>query len=134
MHCHATSKHLDHEIDRMTKKAGAEADFFQTQVVYDASKTIDFLKKTKPLRKPILIGLMPLKSVKMARFMDKNVDGIDVPEEIISMMENDEKTGIDITCEFIREIIDHVDGIHIMAMGDVDGTNKIIEFTNSIST
>jgi methylenetetrahydrofolate reductase (NADPH) len=82
-----TSKNLDREVERLTKKIAAGADFFQTQVVYDASKTIEFLSKAKPLGKPILIGLMPLKSVKMARFMDKNVDGIDVPQEIISMME-----------------------------------------------
>ncbi len=127
-----TSKDLDREIERMTKKIAAGADFFQTQVVYDASKTIEFLSKAKPLGKPILIGLMPLKSVKMAKFMDKNVDGIDVPKRIISMMENDGKTGIDITCEFIKEIFDHIEGIHIMAMGDVKGTNKIIEFVNSM--
>jgi len=129
-----TSKNLDREIERMTKKIAAGADLFQTQVVYDVSKTLEFLNKAKPLGKPVLIGLMPLKSIKMARFMDKNVDGIDVPNEIISMMENEGKTGIEITCDFIKEIIDHTDGIHIMAMGDIKGTNKIIEFVDSILT
>ncbi|MCP3900541.1 MAG: 5,10-methylenetetrahydrofolate reductase, partial [Desulfobacteraceae bacterium] len=125
-----TSKNPDREIERMEKKISAGADFFQTQVVYDSEKTIGFLEKARKLGKPILIGLMPLKSVKMARFMDKNVEGIDVPEEVISQMENDKKTGVEITCDFIKEIVEYVDGIHIMAMGDVKGTNSIIEYTD----
>lgn len=75
---------------------------------------------------------IPLKSVKMARFMDKNVDGIDVPEEVISRMENDGVTGTQITCDFIKEIVEYIDGIHIMAMGDVNGTNRIIEYVNTL--
>ncbi len=64
--------------------------------------------------------------------MDKNVDGINVPEDVISRMEKDTITGIQITCDFIREAIDQIDGIHIMAMGDVEGTNRIIEFVNEL--
>ncbi len=126
------AKKLDAELERMTKKIDAGADFFQTQVVYDVPKTIGFLKEAKKLGKPILVGLMPLKSAKMARFMTQNVDGIDVPDEIIHQMETGGASGIDIACEFIREIIPHADGIHIMAMGDIAGTNRIIEFTNSL--
>ena len=127
-----TSKDPEREIERMGKKISAGADFFQTQVVYDTQKTINFLEKAKTLNKPILIGLMPLKSVKMARFIDKNVDGIDVPEPVIARMENEGKTGIEITCEFIKEIVEYVDGIHIMAMGDIQGTNTIIEYTDHL--
>lgn len=128
-----TARNIEQEITRMERKIKAGADFFQTQVVYDVEKVLNFLKVARPLGKPILIGVMPLKSVKMARFMDKNVDGIDVPEEIIARMENDGATGIEITCDFIKAIKSEVNGIHIMAMGDVAGTNKIIEFINSIS-
>lgn len=127
-----TSRDLDHEIERMSKKISAGADFFQTQAVYDAKRAISFLEKAKKLNKPILIGVMPLKSVKMARFMNKNVEGIDVPEEVIARMENDGKTGIEITCDFIKQIVDYADGIHIMAMGDIKGTNSIIEFISTL--
>ncbi|MFV0437927.1 MAG: methylenetetrahydrofolate reductase [Desulfopila sp.] len=127
-----TARDIDRELARMQKKISAGADFFQTQVVYDAEKTITFLKKARKLGKPILIGVMPLKSVKMARFMNENVEGIDVPEEVISRMENDGLTGIDITCDFIKAIAEYTDGVHIMAMGDVKGTNRIVEFTNTL--
>lgn len=127
-----TAKDIDREIERMEKKITAGADFFQTQVVYDADRTLGFLEKAKPLNKPVIIGMMPLKSAKMARFMDQNVDGIDVPESIITQMEKDGISGIDIACNFIKQVKNQIDGIHIMAMGDVKGTNKIIEFARSI--
>lgn len=127
-----TAGDTDRELERMNKKIAAGADFFQTQVVYDAGKTIRFLEAAKELKKPVLIGVMPLKSVKMARFMDKNVEGIDVPEEVIARMENEDVTGIQIACDFIKEIVEYTDGIHIMAMGDVNGTNRIIEFINTL--
>lgn len=127
-----TARNLEHELERMEKKISAGADFFQTQVVYDSEKALNFLKEARKLDKPILIGVMPLKSVKMARFMSKNVEGIDVPESVISRMENEGVTGIEITFDFIKEIAEHTDGVHIMAMGDVDGTNRIIEFVNTL--
>ncbi|MDY7036839.1 MAG: methylenetetrahydrofolate reductase [Thermodesulfobacteriota bacterium] len=127
-----TSGNPERELERMTKKISAGADFFQTQVVYDSEKAVSFLKAARKLDRPVLIGVMPLKSVKMARFMNKNVEGIDVPDEVISRMENDGATGIEITCDFIKEIAEHADGIHIMAMGDVKGTNRIIEFVNTL--
>lgn len=127
-----TAKKPERELERMKKKISAGADFFQTQVVYDAKKTVSFLKEARKFEKPIVIGVMPLKSVKMAKFMNENVAGIDVPEEVISRMENDGVTGIEITCDFIKEIIEYTDGIHIMAMGDVAGTNRIIEYVNEL--
>jgi methylenetetrahydrofolate reductase (NADPH) len=127
-----TARDLDHEIERMARKVKAGADFFQTQVVYDAGRTLKFLEKAKSLEKPILIGLMPLKSVKMARYVSEHVQGIDVPEEIIDRMGNDGATGIDIICDFLEKVHTVVDGIHIMAMGDIQATNKIIEFVHTL--
>ena len=37
-----------------------------------------------------------------------------------------------IACDFKKEIAEHTDGIHIMAMGDVEGTNRIIEFVTTL--
>jgi homocysteine S-methyltransferase len=128
-----TAKKIEAELERMKKKIEAGADFFQTQVVYDAQRTIPFLEKARVLDKPVLLGIMPLKSPKMARYMNDKVEGIDVPEEIISSMEVDGKTGIEIACEMVREVHQYVEGIHIMAMGDVNGTNRIIEFTRTLS-
>ena len=96
-----TAKNIEAELERMKKKIEAGADFFQTQVVYDAQRTIPFLEKSQALDKPVLLGIMPLKSPKMARYMNDKVEGIDVPEEIINRMEGDGKTGIEIACEMV---------------------------------
>lgn len=115
----------------MKKKIDAGADFFQTQPVYDIGKAREFIEEARVLGKPVLIGIMPLKSLKMAEFVNKNVAGVTVPDQIIAQMENGKK-GFEIACDFIQEIYEKVDGFHIYAMGDVAGTNRLIEFTNNL--
>lgn len=127
-----TTKDLDRELKKMEKKINAGADFFQTQVVYDVNKAIAFSEKARNLGKPILMGIMPLRSLKMARYMKDNVEGIDIPDEIISSMEKEGKTGIEIACNIINDIYKYVDGIHIMALGDVKGTNQIIRVCENL--
>jgi len=126
-----TARDLDRELERMERKVNAGADFFQTQVVYDVEKAIAFAEKAKSLGKPLLMGIMPLKSLKMAKYMKDHVDGIDVPDAVISAMENG-TTGIQIACDVIKGIYGHVDGIHIMALGDVKGTNQIVDYAQAL--
>lgn len=124
-----TARDLDRELEKMRRKIEAGADFFQTQVVYDVPRAVAFAEAARALGKPVIMGIMPLKSVKMARYMQEKVEGIDVPEEIILRMEKEGLSGIDIACDIVRELKAHVDGIHIMAMGDVAGTNRIMAET-----
>ena len=126
------AKDLDRELEKMEKKIKAGADFFQTQVVYDTNLAIHFSERARSLGKPTLIGIMPLKSPKMAKYMKENVEGIDVPDEIISRMEKEGATGIEIAYNIIRDIYKYIDGIHIMALGDVKGTNQIIEYVKTL--
>lgn len=127
-----TAKNPDRELEKMGKKVEAGADFFRTQVVYDVPRAIPFLEKAKTFAKPVLLGIMPLKSLKMAKYMKEKVEGIDVPDETIAAMEHEGKTGIEIACDVIKDAHPYVDGIHIMAMGDVKGTNQIIEYVKSL--
>lgn len=126
------AKDLDRELRKMEKKINAGADFFQTQVVYDAKLAITFSERARSLGKPILIGIMPLKSAKMAKYMKENVEGINVPDEIISIMEKEGTTGVEIVCNIIRDIYKYIDGIHIMALGDVKGSNQIIKYVKTL--
>ncbi len=82
------TKNFDMEIDRMKRKIEAKAGFFQTQPMYDVQKTKSFLSRAKDLNTPILLGVMPLKSVKMAQFMNKNVAGIEIPDDVMDRIEN----------------------------------------------
>jgi len=125
------AKNLSAEIARMAKKVESGADFFQTQPVYDLAKAREFMAEAKKLGKPIILGVMPLKSVKMVSFVNNNMDGVDVPDEIIRQMEEG-KTGLEIACDFISEIYKEIDGIHIYGMYDVAAVNTIIEFTRGL--
>ncbi len=124
-------KNLKPEIDKMKKKIEMGADFFQTQPIYDINKAKEFISKAKILGKPILLGIMPLKGLKMAEFVNKNITGVTVSDEIIKQMEAGKK-GLEIAFEFISELYKEVDGLHIYGMGDVQTTNKLIEFTKSL--
>jgi homocysteine S-methyltransferase len=125
---------LDSVIKRMKKKIEAGANFFQTQPMYDVEKTKRFFKAASALEVPILLGIMPLKSIKMANFMNENVAGIDIPESVLEKINSGVK-GTEIAKEFIEEIysLDGLSGIHIMALGDVDATNDIIKFVEGLN-
>jgi 5,10-methylenetetrahydrofolate reductase len=108
------------QLIKMEKKIKAGARFFQTQAIYDPDAFARFVKRAEGFKVPILAGIIPLKSVGMARFMNKNVAGVFVPEELIEKMaaaEDKAKTGIEIAANIIKELKGMCQGVHIMAIG-----------------
>ena len=108
------------QLIKMEKKIATGAKFFQTQAVYDVNSFAKFMKRVEGFNVPILAGIIPLKSVGMARFLNKNVAGVFVPEELIDKMaeaEDKTRTGIEIAANLLRELKDICHGIHIMAIG-----------------
>ncbi len=108
------------QIIKMEKKIAVGARFFQTQAVFDLDVFAKFMKRVEGFNVPILAGVIPLKSVGMARFMNKNIAGISIPEELIDKMSKTEdkvRTGLEIAANTIRELKDMCQGVHIMAMG-----------------
>jgi len=108
------------QLIKMEKKIAVGARFFQTQAVYDIDAFAKFMKRVEGFRIPILAGIIPLKSVGMARFMNKNVAGVFVPEELINKMataEDKTKTGIEIAANIVKELKGMCHGVHIMAIG-----------------
>ncbi len=118
------------QLIKMEKKIAAGARFFQTQAIYDTTAFARFMKRVEGFNIPILAGIIPLKSVGMARFMNKNVAGVFVPEELINKMaeaEDKAKTGIDIAVNIIKDLKDICQGIHIMAIGWEKKVPEIVE-------
>jgi methylenetetrahydrofolate reductase (NADPH) len=108
------------QIFKMEKKIKAGARFFQTQAVYDPEAFARFMKRVEGFGVPVLAGIIPLKSAGMARFMNKNVAGVFVPEPLIDRMskaEDKAAAGIGIAANLIRELKDICQGVHIMAIG-----------------
>ncbi|MBI2328567.1 MAG: methylenetetrahydrofolate reductase [Chloroflexi bacterium] len=115
-----TEAALELQIIKMEKKVAAGARFIQTQAIYDADSFAKFMKRVEGFKVPVLAGVIPLKSAGMARFMNKNVAGILVPEHLIKKMteaENKTETGIQIAADLMKELKDICQGIHIMAIG-----------------
>lgn len=108
------------QLIKMEKKLAAGARFFQTQAVYDARSFAKFMDRVKGFKVPVLAGIIPLKSAGMAKFMNKNVAGVFVPDELINKMaqaEDKTKMGIQIAANLIKELKDLCPGVHIMAIG-----------------
>ena len=115
-----TEASMELQIAKLERKVAAGARFIQTQAVYDAGSFGKFMKRVAKLKVPVLAGVIPLKSAGMARFMNKNVSGVLVPEELIEKMadaEDKTATGIQICADLIKKLKPLCQGVHIMAIG-----------------
>jgi methylenetetrahydrofolate reductase (NADPH) len=127
---------------REQKKVNAGAQFFQTNVVFDADDLDNWLNeisKRKILGKVfILIGITPLRSFKMAKYMHDKIPGIFVPDNVMKRMEmadqkgNAEEEGIQIALELIEKIKTKqgVNGLHIMSVGWEEAVPRLVEESN----
>jgi methylenetetrahydrofolate reductase (NADPH) len=108
------------QLIKMEKKIAAGARFFQTQAIYEPKAFAKFMKRAGKFGVPVLAGIIPLKSAGMAKFMNKNVSGVFVPDELIEKMttaEDKTRMGIEIAAGLIKELKDMCQGVHIMAIG-----------------
>jgi len=110
---------------RLAKKVKAGADFIQTQIIYNVEKFEEWMSMVRAMglheKVSILAGVTPIRSLGMAKYMKKNVPGMDVPDELIKRLEGAEKKkaeGINICLEVIERVrqIEGVSGVHIMAV------------------
>ncbi|UCD87763.1 MAG: methylenetetrahydrofolate reductase [Desulfobacterales bacterium] len=111
---------LDLQIMKMETKIEAGAKFFQTQGVYDLDAFEKFMKRIEGFDAKILGGIILLKSVGMARFMNKNVSGVFVPEPLIQEIkaaEDKAQASREIAVRLIKGMKDLCHGVHIMALG-----------------
>jgi len=116
---------VEPQIIKMEKKVRAGAQFFQTQAVYDPKTFESFMSQVKHLNVAVMVGIVLLRSAGMARFMNKNVAGIHVPDALIEEMDKAEdrsKKGVEIAGRLIREMKGMCQGVHIMAIG----TEKLV--------
>ena len=110
---------------RLAKKVKAGANFIQTQIIYNVEKFEEWMSMVRAMglheKVAILAGVTPIRSLGMAKYMKKNVPGMDVPDELIKRLEGAEKKkaeGINICLEVIERVrqIEGVSGVHIMAV------------------
>jgi methylenetetrahydrofolate reductase (NADPH) len=114
-------------VPRLAKKIAAGAEFIQTQCIYNLDRFEEWMKGVcdRGLHEKvyILAGVTPMKSLGMARYMKKNVPGMDVPDEVIDRLagvpkEQQAEEGMKICLETIERLkeVKGVSGFHIMAI------------------
>ncbi len=115
---------IEPQLIKFEKKIEAGAEFIQTQAVYDLDKFKVFMDYARQFHAKILAGVILLTSAPMARFMNKNIAGVSVPQDLIDEMASAPKgqalnKGIEIAGRMIKRIHDEkmCDGVHIMAIG-----------------
>jgi 5,10-methylenetetrahydrofolate reductase len=127
---------FEYRTARLAKKVAAGADFIQTQAVYDVHKFADWMDEIcaegLDEKVHILAGIIPVKSVGMARYMKKFVSGVEIPDEMIKRLEEAKdvkEEGIEIILDIIEEVkqIPGVHGIHVQAVGWEEIVPEIME-------
>ena len=127
---------FEYRAPRLAKKVKAGVDFIQTQAVFDVVRFKKWMDMVNELglsqQVHILAGVIPMKSVGMARYMKSSVPGIIVPDEMMKRMEQAKSTkeeGVKLTLELVQQIkeIPGIHGIHIMAVGWEDIVGEIVE-------
>jgi methylenetetrahydrofolate reductase (NADPH) len=124
---------IEPQLIKFEKKIEAGAEFIQTQAVYDLDNFKSFMDYAKQFPVKILAGIILLTSAAMARFMNKNVAGVNVPQDLIDEMASAPKgraleKGIEIAGRMIRRIREEkmCDGVHIMAIGKEEAVPDIM--------
>lgn len=111
---------LDLEIMDMEKKIRMGADFFFTNSIYDVSLFEPFVKKVAHFKVPIIAGITLLKSVGMARYVNKHVEGASVPDSIIDQLmkaSDKQKASIEIAGNLIKALKPLCQGVQIIPIG-----------------
>ena len=136
---HPEADFIEPQLIKFDKKVAAGAQFFQTQGIFDLACFRQFMQYVSQSNVKILAGIIVMASAGMARYMNRNVPGIIVPQAIIDELATAEKgkelqKGIEIATRFIRTIkrgkLCH--GIHIMTVGNEDIVPDILEMTELV--
>ncbi|HZI93894.1 MAG TPA: bifunctional homocysteine S-methyltransferase/methylenetetrahydrofolate reductase [Patescibacteria group bacterium] len=131
---------LEFELRRFQFKVEAGAEFAITQPVFDVEQLKTFLKRIEHCRIPIIAGIWPLASLRNAEFMNNEVPGVHVPDEIMDRMRKAEERaegaskeeGIQIARETLLHVKDLVQGVQVSApFGKVERALDVISAVKS---
>jgi 5,10-methylenetetrahydrofolate reductase len=120
---------------KLRKKVEAGAEFIQTQAVFDVESMRNLKERAGVGQNvKILAGVLLLSSPGMAKYVNNNIPGINVPAEHIEALSAAPKgtrlqKGIEIAGEFIARLKEEkvCDGVHIMAIGKEAKVPDIID-------
>jgi 5,10-methylenetetrahydrofolate reductase len=112
-------------------KVRAGAQFFQTQAIYHPEQFASFMRAVRHFKVKVLAGILLLRSAKMAEFMNANIPGISVPDDMIAELraagdKHALDVGVEIAVRTIKAVRPHCDGVHLMAIKAIDRLPEIL--------
>ncbi len=113
-------------------KVNAGAQFVQTQAIFDAVRFNEFMSFARQFKIKVIAGIILLRSAKMARFLNENIPGLSVPQDMIDELDSASEdkacdVGIDLAVRTINAIRDSCDGVHLMTITAIDQLPELIK-------
>ena len=116
---------------RFERKVQAGARFFQSQLITDFERLDKFMNTIAAgCDRPILEGIFLFKSAKNARFINRAVPGVNIPDHIIERLEvakDPLDEGMEIAAEQVNAARDFCQGVHMMAVKREDLIAPILD-------
>ncbi len=119
------------QLMKLRKKVDAGAQFIQTQAVFEPGAFMRFMDRAGELGAPVLAGIIPVTSPRMARFLNARVPGVNVPPWVIQRLneaspEDLREVAGEIAGQIAAAVLDHCEGLHIMAQHSLDLLPQIL--------
>jgi methylenetetrahydrofolate reductase (NADPH) len=129
---------LEPQMYKFARKVEAGTDFFQTQAVYDMDNFQRFMEQANEItvgtNVKMMAGLVVLTGLGMAKYMNRAVPGIFVPDALLQELgsvakEDQLKKGMEIAARHIAFLRDNkvCDGVHVMAIGKEEIIPEILD-------
>jgi homocysteine S-methyltransferase len=134
---------LDQELGRLEWKVKAGAEYAITQPIFDVRKLEYFLGRVEKWNLPIVAGIWPLVSYRNAQFMNNEVPGVSVPDEVMERMrvasetskEHALREGVTIARETLASVRGRVAGVQVSApLGRVDLALQVFDGLTGVET
>jgi 5,10-methylenetetrahydrofolate reductase len=110
-------------VKKVQKKIACGARFFQTQAVFQRERIESFSAVTAAHEVPVILGVLLLKNVRMAQFLNAQIPGVQVPPDLLQRLEkaiDPLAEGIGIAREMLAWAKDLCQGVHLMTFGRED--------------
>ena len=126
---------IDEELKRLYWKIDAGAEYIVTQPIFDLKLFENFIKKTEHYKIPVIAGIWPLTSIRNAEFMNNEIPGCNVPDNLMARLRKVEDSkdksreeGINIAREILREINGLIAGVQLsIPFGRVQSVIDVLE-------
>lgn len=121
---------LEREWELMVQMAELGVEFFFTTSVYDLRRVEHFMQGASRVGVPVLAGVMLLKSAGMARYLQKHVPGVYIPEEVVERLLHASDrvyVSVKLASELIRGLKGMCQGVEIVTLGWEDKVPMVLE-------